>query len=104
MQAREGAAIKRRGYCLARARLTRSELKAQDEITTTLQSFGEIAMARKKEILAGAAIVLVVAVAFFGWRFYSAKRDTAAQSELAAAINAFKNPAVASDQERFEKT
>ena len=51
---------------MARARLTRSELKSQDEITTTLQGFGDIAMARKSEILTGAAILLVVAVAFFG--------------------------------------
>jgi len=84
--------------------LTRSELKAQDEITTTLQSFGEMAMTRKKELLAGAAIVLAVAVAFFGWRFYSARQEAAAQGELAAAITTFKNPAITADQERFEKT
>ena len=89
---------------MARARLTRSELKAQDEITTTLQSFGEMAMARKKEILTGLAIVVVLAGAFFGWRYYATNRDTAAQGELAAAIAAFRNPAAKSDQERFEKT
>ena len=89
---------------MARARLTRSELKAQDEITTTLQSFGEMAMARKKEILAGAAIVLAVAVAFAGWRLYAANQDAVAQGELAAAISTFRNPAIKSDQERFEKT
>jgi predicted negative regulator of RcsB-dependent stress response len=88
---------------LARARLTRSELKAQDEITTTLQGFGGMAMARKKEILTGAAVILVLAVAFFGWRFYSAGQDAAAQEKLATAIAAFRNPAAKSDQERFEK-
>jgi predicted negative regulator of RcsB-dependent stress response len=89
---------------LARARLTRSELKAQDEITTKLQSFGEMAVARKKEILTGVAIIVVVSVAFFGWRYYSANQDAAAQGELAAAMAAFRNPAIKSDQERFEKT
>jgi predicted negative regulator of RcsB-dependent stress response len=89
---------------LARARLTRSELKAQDEITTTLQSFGEMAMARKKEVLTGAAVILVLAVAFFGWRFYSARQNAAAQAELASAMTTFRNPAITSDQERYEKT
>jgi len=89
---------------LARARLTRSELKAQDEITTTLQGFGEMAVVRKKEILAGAAIVLVLVVAFFGWRFYSAKQDAESQAGLAAVMAAYRNPAIKADQERFEKT
>jgi predicted negative regulator of RcsB-dependent stress response len=84
--------------------LTRSELKAQDEITTTIQSVGEMAMARKNELLIGAAIVLVLVVAFFGWRYYSNKQDLAAQGELAAAITTFRSPAIKSDQERFEKT
>ena len=58
--------------CVARARMTRSELKARDEITTTLESLTENAMARKKEILVGLAIVLVLAGGlFFGWRYYS---------------------------------
>ena len=89
---------------MARARMTRSELKAQDEITTTLQSFGEMAIARKKEVLAGAAIVVVVVVAFFGWRYYSAKQNAAAQVELGSVIASYRNPAIKSDQERNEKT
>ena len=40
---------------MARARMTRSELKARDEITTTLERLTETAMARKNEILIGAA-------------------------------------------------
>ncbi len=84
--------------------MTRSELKAQDEITTTLQSVGEMAIARKKELLVGAAIVLVAALAYFGWSFYSSKQSAAAQGELAAVINAYRNPAAATDQERYEKT
>ena len=92
------------GYCLARARLTRSELKAQDEITTGLQNFGEMAIARKKELLAGVAIVLVIVVAFLGWRFYSAKQNSSAQTGLAAVIATFRNPAITAGPERFEKT
>src|SRR5436190_3758809 len=92
------------GYCLPRSRLTRSELKAQDEITTTLQSVGEMAVARKNELLAGLAIVVVLVFAFLGWRYYSTNRDAGAQGELGAAIATFRNPAIKSDKERFEKT
>jgi predicted negative regulator of RcsB-dependent stress response len=84
--------------------MTRSELKAQDEITTTIQSFGETAMARKKEIGTGAAVVLAVILIVFGWRYYAAGRDTAAQGQLGAVMAAFNDRALASDKERFEKT
>ena len=89
---------------MARARLTRSELKAQDEITTTLQGFGEAALARKNELMIAGAIVLVLVLAFFGWRYYSRSQSAAAQLELGAVIAAFQNPAAKSDTERFEKT
>jgi predicted negative regulator of RcsB-dependent stress response len=89
---------------LARARLTRSELKAQDEITTGIQNFGEMAMTRKKELLTGVAIVLAIALAFFGWRYYSAKQESASQTGLGTVIATFRNPAIKSDTERFEKT
>jgi predicted negative regulator of RcsB-dependent stress response len=84
--------------------LTRHELKAQDEITTKLQNFSETAVERKKEILIGVAAVLVLVLAFFGWRFYANSRNTAAQGQLGAAIAAFNDPSIASEKERYEKT
>jgi predicted negative regulator of RcsB-dependent stress response len=89
---------------VARARMTRSELKAQDEISSTLQGFGETALARKNEILTAAAIVLAIVLAFFGWRYYSNSQNAAAQRELGLVIAAFRNPAAPSDSDRFEKT
>src|SRR4051812_903789 len=65
------------GYRLARARMTRSELKAQDEITTTLQGFGDMAIARKKELLMGVIAVAVVLIAYFGWSAYSSRQAVA---------------------------
>ena len=59
--------------------MTRSELKAQDEITTTLERLTETAMARKNEVLVGAAVVLALIAGCFGWRYYSSGRDAAAQ-------------------------
>jgi len=89
---------------VARARMSRSELRAQDEITTTLERLTETAMARKNEVLIGVAIVLVLVAAFFGWRSYSSSRTAAAQEDLAKVILAFSDPAVKVDKDRFEKT
>lgn len=88
---------------MPRARLTRSELKAKDEITTTLASLTETAMTRKKEILVVAAVVLGAVAILFAWRSYASGRTTAAQKQLAGVIAAFQNPAVKDDKERLEK-
>jgi predicted negative regulator of RcsB-dependent stress response len=84
--------------------LTRSELKAQDEITTTIQNFTEIAYARKKELITGAAVLLVLALAFLGWRYYSASRNAAAQAQLGEVIDIFRDSAITVEKEKFEKT
>ena len=89
---------------MARARLSRSELKAQDEITTTLASFTETALSRKKEILIGAAILVALAGIWFGWRYTVSLKNAGAQAQLARAITAFQDPSVKVDKERFEKT
>jgi predicted negative regulator of RcsB-dependent stress response len=88
---------------VARARLTRSELKSQDEITTTIQNFGEQVVARKKQILTWGVIVVAVVLVFFGWRLYAASRTADAQRQLGAVIAAYKDTAMP-DTERFEKT
>jgi len=87
-----------------RARLTRSELKAQDEITSTLGRLTETAIERKREVLIGAVVILGIAGLLFGWRTYAAGRDSGAQKQLGAVINAFHDPTVKVDKERFEKT
>jgi predicted negative regulator of RcsB-dependent stress response len=89
---------------VARARMTRSELKARDEITTTRERITETAMVAKKKILIGAAVAVVIVGAFLGWRYYAAGRAAAAQTQLANVISAFQNPAVKSEKDRFEKT
>ena len=67
--------------------MTRSELKARDEITTTLERLTETAMARKNEVFIGAAVVLALAGRrSFGWRYYSSGRTAAAQRELSNVI------------------
>jgi predicted negative regulator of RcsB-dependent stress response len=87
-----------------RTRMTRSELKSRDEITTTLAKLTETAVERKNEVLIGAIIVLVLVGGFFGYRYYSSSKNAAAQKELGIAITAFSDPASKDDKDRFEKT
>jgi len=68
-----------------------------------LQSFGELLDERKKEILIGVAAILVLVLAFMGWRAYSARRDAAASAQLAVAIAAFDDPTARGDKAHFEK-
>lgn len=88
---------------MTRARMTRHELKAQDEITNKLQAFTDTAYARKNQILAAAAVVLVLVAGIVGWRWYSARQQTAAQAQLGAVMAAFSDPLATSDKDRYEK-
>jgi len=89
---------------LAGTRLSRHELKTQDEITSSLRSFTEILESRKKEILIALAAVVVIAGAFVGWRAYAGKRNAAASVQLAAAISAFEDPTIKPEKTRYEKS
>jgi predicted negative regulator of RcsB-dependent stress response len=88
-----------------RTKLTRHQLKERDEITTSLQSFTELVVARKKELAIALAIVVVLVVAFFGWSFYSSRRNASAQLQLSQAITIYNDTTnIKSDKERYEKT
>jgi predicted negative regulator of RcsB-dependent stress response len=84
--------------------MTRSELKARDEITTTLERLTETAVARKNEVVVGAVILLVLVGAFVGWRYYSSGQSTAAQKDLSNVISTFQDLTIEAEKERFEKT
>ena len=88
---------------MARSKMTRHELKEQDEITTSLQRFTEFVYARQKEIITGAAVLIVVVLAVFGWNYYSTRRTANAQSQLSQAIGSF-NDAAKPEKERYEKS
>jgi TolA-binding protein len=88
-----------------RTKMTRHQLKEQDEITSSLQTFTELVVARKKEITIGGVIVGVLVVAFLGWNYYSGRRNAAAQAQLSQAINIYNDTVnIKSDKERYEKT
>jgi predicted negative regulator of RcsB-dependent stress response len=84
--------------------MTRHELKAQDEITSRLQTFSDTAYEKKNQILTGVAIILVLAAGVVGWRWYSQSRTAAAQAQLGAVISAFTDPSLTVEKERYEKT
>ncbi len=82
--------------------MTRHQLKEQDEITTSLQKFTEIVYSRQKEIIAGIGLVVVLVGGFFGWRYYTARRDASAQMQLSTVIGAY-NEVAKPAKERYEK-
>jgi len=85
--------------------MTRHQLKEQDEITTSLQTFSEMIVARKKEVTTGAIVLAVLIIAIFGWTYYRSSRNAAAQAQLSQAINVFNDTTnIKSDKERYEKT
>jgi predicted negative regulator of RcsB-dependent stress response len=87
-----------------RARMSRSELKSRDEITTTLARLTESAVDRKNEVFVGLAIVLLLVGGFFGWRYYSSTKNAAAQQDLAKVITTFSDLTIKTEKDRFEKT
>jgi predicted negative regulator of RcsB-dependent stress response len=90
---------------VARTKMTRHQLKERDEITTSLQTFTELVVARKREVTIGLIIVVGLAIGIFGWRYYSSRRNAAAQAQLSQAINIFNDTAnIKSDKERYERT
>src|SRR5499427_2329297 len=85
--------------------MTRHQLKEKDEITTSLQTFTELVVARKREVTIGLVVVAVLVIAIFGWRYYSSRRSAAAQAQLSQAINIFNDTVnIKSDKERYERT
>jgi len=85
------------------ARLSRHELKTQDEITSSLRSFTEILETRKKEVLIAVAAIVVIVVGILGWTAYTGKRNAAASVQLAAAIASFEDTSAKPDKVRYEK-
>jgi predicted negative regulator of RcsB-dependent stress response len=85
------------------ARLTRQELKSQDEITSSLQRMMELLETWKKEILIAVGAAAVITVAVLGWRAYSGSRNAAASVQLSAAITAFEDQNTKPDKARYEK-
>ena len=89
---------------MPRNKMSRHELKEQDEITSSIQRVTEVAYARKKQLVSAAVAIIVLIVVVSVWRVYAANRNAAAQTQLSHAINAFNDPNIKSDKERFEKT
>ncbi len=90
---------------MPRTKMTRHELKEQDEITTSLHKFTEFVVVRKKEVTAVVTILSVAAIVIFGWSYYRSTRNASAQTQLSQAINSFNDTVnIKSDKERYEKT
>ena len=91
------------GSQVPRERLTRHELKSQDEITSSLQRFTELLETRKKDVLVAVTAILVLVVVVVGWRAYSGSHNAKASAQLASAITAFEDTNVKPEKVRYEK-
>ena len=90
---------------MPRTKMTRHQLKEQDEITTKLQTFTEFVVARQKELTTGLIVLAVLVIAVLGWRYYSSRRNAAAQTQLSQAIVIYNDTVnIKTDKERYEKT
>ena len=90
---------------MARTKMTRHQLKEKDEITTSLRRFTDFVYGRQKEIVTGAAVLVVLAIAFIGWNIYASSRNASAQTQLSAAIAVYSDTTnIKNDKERYEKT
>lgn len=89
---------------MARTKMTRHDLKVQDEITSTLRSIIDGAYAHKREVIGTVSALVVIGLVLIGWSVYSSSRNASAQDQLSLAITAFGNPAIPTEKERFEKT
>ncbi len=90
---------------MPRTKMTRHELKEQDEITTSLQKFTDFVVLRKKEVTTALTGAAVLAIVIFGYGYYRSNRNASAQAQLSQAINTFNDTVnIKSDKERYEKT
>src|SRR5206468_3405772 len=92
-------------FLVPRTKMTRHQLKEQDEITTSLQKATEFVVAHQKELTIGLIALTVIVIAVFGWGYYSSRRNANAETQLSQAINTYNDTAnIKSDKERYEKT
>ena len=89
---------------MARTKMTRHQLKEQDEITNFFEKYTELIIAKRKEVGIGVAVVAAIAIIFFAWSAYSSSRNAKAQAELSQVINTYNDTTIKSDKERYEKT
>ncbi len=90
---------------MPRTKMTRHQLKEQDEITTYLQTTTEFIVARKKEVITGVIALGVLVIAVFGLYYYRSNRNANAQAALSEVISIYNDTAnIKSDKERCEKT
>jgi tetratricopeptide (TPR) repeat protein len=80
------------------ARLTRHEILKEDKFMVTLEEIRDFVLSRKRQILAGLGIGVLVALAVFGFYYHSAHQNEKAKDELSQALKTYESPIVAASQ------
>lgn len=91
---------------MARGRggMTRKELTEKDDITSALERFVAFGVRNSRTILNVIGAVLIVVLAFTGWRLYSASVESAAQEALGDVLVAYNTVENGNDTARLENT
>jgi tetratricopeptide (TPR) repeat protein len=88
-----------------RSKMTRHQLKEQDEITTYLEKGTDFVVAHKREVTIGIAAVAALLIIVFGALYYRSSRNAAAEAQLSQAINTYNDTVnIKAEKERYEKT
>jgi predicted negative regulator of RcsB-dependent stress response len=74
---------------VAGSKLTRRELREEDEITSTLHSFGDKIIARKNEFLVAVGVLLAIVIGLAAWRTYANRQNQEVQAQLSRVTTAF---------------
>lgn len=73
-------------------RLTRKDIKKQDQFVTTVEDSLDFATRYRRELLFGAGALVVLALAVVGWRTWAASRAADAGVALSEAMETFEAP------------
>lgn len=73
-------------------RLTRKEMKSRDRFQVAMTSGLEWVQDHRKELIAGAAALVLLVVGLVVWSFWASSREAAAQEALAEAIEVYGAP------------
>jgi TolA-binding protein len=83
--------------------ISRKELK-RNEVAETLVHGAEAVAAHQRPIWIGAAVVVVIALAFFGWKFYSDRQTLKSSAALEEAMKVFNARIVLPSQPKQDPT
>jgi predicted negative regulator of RcsB-dependent stress response len=79
---------------VARSKLTRRELREEDEITSKLQSFTDLLISRRNEVVALVGVILAILIGVAAWFSYTNQNNQLVQAQLGRVTAALTEPLI----------